>query len=563
MTLRILGSLRLSVDTDDSTAIPRQKEHVQHWVDAPGRDAKVVAWATDTDVSGGLHPFKRPDLGKWFDDNHKGLWDVLCVMKVDRLSRRVAHFSEIVQWCQENGKIIVSTQEGIDMSTPMGKMFAQILAVFAEGELDTIKSRALDAVQTRLAAGMWVAGLPPFGYEIVQVGKGQGKRLEPLDHYMELAQEIATKVLDGESLRSISRDLAARGEPTWLSRIQPNSKRAQESKWSNSSIRGMMLNPKIAGLYTYKGEIVEDAEGNPRMITDKPLLDLVTWNKVVLKLRDNQAFGPQVTKSKAMLVGVSMCGSCGGPLTKAVYTNRKPAKGDRPAKEWHYSRYKCSRHKVQGTCESAAAVASADLEGEFTKVFLEHMGHLPEARELAADLHDPSGDILATQSRLERLKADFGAGKYDTTEKEEVYWSLLNSQSAKLSRLRAQLEEYEEHQGKFALTGRTFADIWNSRDDEGKQLFLKEHQVAVKVYRDPIPSAPFGFMVQLGDVRRMAKAVHVELTDDLAHGVITYNLPTQEHVLGKELDERQLRIGLDVIDAIEASLRLAASESTA
>src|SRR5688572_24148649 len=148
MTLRVLGSLRLSVDTDDSTAIPRQKEHVQHWVEAPGRDAQVVAWATDTDVSGGLHPFKRPDLGKWFDDEHKDLWDVLCVMKVDRLSRRVAHFSEIVQWCQDNGKIIVSTQEGIDMSTPMGKMFAQILAVFAEGELDTIRSRALDAVQT-------------------------------------------------------------------------------------------------------------------------------------------------------------------------------------------------------------------------------------------------------------------------------------------------------------------------------------------------------------------------------------------------------------------------------
>lgn len=557
MTLRVLGSLRLSVDTDDSTAIPRQKEHVQHWVEAPGRDARIVAWATDTDVSGGLHPFKRPDLGKWFDDEHKGLWDALCVMKIDRLSRRVAHFSEIVQWCQENGKIIVSTQEGIDMSTPMGKMFAQILAVFAEGELDTIRSRALDAVQTRLASGMWVAGLPPFGYEIVQVGKGKGKRLEALPHYMELAQEIAKKILDGESLRSISKDLATRGEPTWLSRIQPNSKRAQESQWSNSSIRGMMLNPKIAGLYTYKGEIVEDDAGNPRMIADTPLLDLATWNKVVLKLADNRAFGPKVTKSQAMLVRVATCGSCGGPLTKAVFTNRKPAKGDRPAKEWHYSRYKCSRHKVQGTCESAAAVDSAELEGELTKVFLEHMGHLPEAREVAADLHDPSSDITATQARLDRLKADFGAGKYDAPEKEEVYWSLLNSQSAKLSRLRTQFAEYEEQRGKFALTGRTFADIWNSRDDEGKQLFLREHRVAVKVYRDPIPGKPFGFMVQLGDVRRMAKAVHVELTDDVAHGVVTHNLPTQQHVASQQLDERQLQIGLDVIDAIEASLRLA------
>ncbi|MCY0947926.1 hypothetical protein [Streptomyces antarcticus] len=81
--------------------------------------------------------------------------------------------------------------------------------------------------------------------------------------------------------------------------------------------------------------------------------------------------------------------------------------------------------------------------------------------------------------------------------------------------------------------------------------------MAVKVYRDPIPGKPFGFMVQLGDVRRMAKAVHVELTDDVAHGVVTHNLPTQQHVASQQLDERQLQIGLDVIDAIEASLRLA------
>lgn len=560
MALRVLGSLRLSVDTDDSTSIPRQQEHVQHWVDAPGRDARVVAWATDTDVSGGLHPFKRPGLGKWFDEDHRGLWDALCVMKVDRLSRRVAHFSEVVQWCQDNGKIIVSTQEGIDMSTPMGKMFAQILAVFAEGELDTIRSRAVDAVQARLTAGTWVAGLPPFGYEIVPIGKGAGKRLEPIDHYRELTKEIANRVLDGESLRSVARDLAARGEPTWLSRIQPNSKRAQESKWSNSSIRGLLLNPKIAGLYTYKGEIVEDSEGNPRLIADKPLLDLATWNKVVLKLQDNRAFGPKVTKSRAMLVGVATCGSCGGPLTKAVYTNRKPAVGDRPAREWHYSRYKCSRQKVQGNCANPAAVNSADVEGEFTKVFLEHMGHLPEARELVADLHDPTSDITATEARLERLKADFGAGKYDAPEKEEVYWSLLNSQSTKLARLRAQLAEYNQQRGKFALTGRTFADIWNSRDDEGKQLFLKQHQVAVKVYRDPIPGEKFGFLVQLGDVRQMARAMHVELTENLVHGVIAYNLPTHEHVLAGQLDERQLRIGMDVIDAIEASLRLAGRE---
>jgi DNA invertase Pin-like site-specific DNA recombinase len=556
MTQRVLGSLRLSVETDDSTGIPRQRDHVQHWVDAPGRDARIVGWATDTDVSGGLHPFKRPDLGKWFTREYEDQWDTLCVMKIDRLSRRVAHFSDIVHWCQERGKIIVSTQEGIDMSTPMGKMFAQILAVFAEGELDTIRARARDAVQTRLAAGTWVAGLAPFGYEFAHMGKGKGKRLQPIEHYQEIAQEIAGKLLDGKSLRSISRELEARGEPTWLSLIQPNSERAQQSRWSNSSIRGIMLNPKIAGLYTYKGEIVEDDQGNPRMIADSPLLDHDTWHRVVLTLRDNRAFGPKVTKSQAMLVGVAACGGCGGPLTKAAFTNRYPAVGNRPARENHYSRYKCSKHQVHGACPSAAAVNTVELEGEFTKLFLEHMGHLPEVRDLGADLYNPTHDIATTQARLDRLKADFGAGKYDGEEKEEIYWSLLDSQTGKMARLRSKLTEFQKNVGKLSPTGRTFADIWNSRDDEGKQLFLKEHQVKILVFRDPLPGKKFGFMIQLGNVRRMAKAARVSLPNDLAHGVITFNLPTEQHVRDQQLDERQLQIGLNVADAIEASLRI-------
>lgn len=76
MSLRPWGSLRFSVEAEDSNAVPRQRDHIQHRVDAPGRDARFVGWATDADASGGLHPFKRPDLGKWFTGVHGNRWDV-------------------------------------------------------------------------------------------------------------------------------------------------------------------------------------------------------------------------------------------------------------------------------------------------------------------------------------------------------------------------------------------------------------------------------------------------------------------------------------------------------
>ncbi|WP_143662777.1 hypothetical protein [Streptomyces sp. CB03238] len=68
-------------------------------------------------------------------------------------------------------------------------------------------------------------------------------------------------------------------------------------------------------------------------------------------------------------------------------------------------------------------------------------------------------------------------------------------------------------------------------------------------------------MVEFGDVQRMAKALRVEMTDDVAHGVITVNLPTEQHVRDGLLNERQLRIALDTVDAIETALRIAEDDA--
>ncbi|GAA2242940.1 hypothetical protein GCM10010145_06640 [Streptomyces ruber] len=77
----------------------------------------------------------RPGLGPWFNERADE-WDVLAVWKLDRPSRKAGHFAEVFEWLQKHGKVIVSVTEGIDMSTPMGKMSAQMIAAFAEGESD-------------------------------------------------------------------------------------------------------------------------------------------------------------------------------------------------------------------------------------------------------------------------------------------------------------------------------------------------------------------------------------------------------------------------------------------
>ena len=85
MTLRLLGGVRLSKLTDESTSPARQRERIEWWTQ--GHDGTVVAIAEDMDTSGAVDPFKRESLGKWLTDTPPEPWDVLVAWKLDRTSR--------------------------------------------------------------------------------------------------------------------------------------------------------------------------------------------------------------------------------------------------------------------------------------------------------------------------------------------------------------------------------------------------------------------------------------------------------------------------------------------
>src|SRR5580704_10446375 len=98
---RVLGACRLSHDTDASTSIERQREDITNRVKADRNDIAHIA--EDTDVSGVISPFERPDLGPWLTEAALiARWDTLMVAKLDRLTRSVRDFGDLLEWCKEN-----------------------------------------------------------------------------------------------------------------------------------------------------------------------------------------------------------------------------------------------------------------------------------------------------------------------------------------------------------------------------------------------------------------------------------------------------------------------------
>ncbi|NEA49211.1 recombinase family protein [Streptomyces sp. SID10815] len=465
---RVLGVVRLSILKDDTTSPEKQRASVEYWSHDPEVGGRVVGWAEDLDVSGAMHPFKRPGLGPWFNERADE-WDVLAVWKLDRLSRKAGHFAEVFKWCQDHGKAIVSTTEKIDMSTPMGKMFAQIIAAFAEGELDTIRARALSGSAARRAKGVWIGGVEPYGYHFERQEEG-GKKLVQDRVYAELFHEIVGRIKGDWSAYKVALDLNKRGMPTWRDHLRiMKGEEPRGIAWTANAIRAIVMNPTVAGIYTYKGENVVDENGENVRITDEPLMDFSEWSEFVAILKSDRSVR-RSTPSRSMLGGVAICHGCGSRMS----SNKKTKENGRVH---HY--YACNSVNT-GTCSTPGRVRRDDLDmavGNFVKVTL---GPLPVMERVGNSISHAKTELAEAEVMLDRLEADYLAGRFKTAVQTERYWGQHEFQAAKVERLRDEIKAAEDVPA-WRETGRTYAEEWATKDDEQKRVFLQRHGITVTV----------------------------------------------------------------------------------
>ena len=125
---------------------------------------------------GAVSPWERPGLGPWLTDDRLSMWDALCVAKLDRLTRSLIDFVTLMSWLEARGKTLVCLDPQLDLTTPSGRAFAQILVTFAEYERETIAARVRDAWHKLRTDGQYAGGQVPFGYRPVKLARGWGGR---------------------------------------------------------------------------------------------------------------------------------------------------------------------------------------------------------------------------------------------------------------------------------------------------------------------------------------------------------------------------------------------------
>ena len=82
------------------------------------------------------------------------------VYKLDRISRSILDFANMMELFQQYNVEFVSSTEKFDTSTPMGRAMLNICIVFAQLERETIQKRVTDAYYSRSQRALRWAGKP-------------------------------------------------------------------------------------------------------------------------------------------------------------------------------------------------------------------------------------------------------------------------------------------------------------------------------------------------------------------------------------------------------------------
>jgi DNA invertase Pin-like site-specific DNA recombinase len=144
----MLCALYARVSTVDQAA-ENQIRELRRYVDARGWT--VYAAYVDRGVSGSKQ--SRPQLDAMLRESKRRQFDAIAIWSLDRLGRDLKHLIGLLDDLHSLGVSLVSLREGLDWSTPSGRLQAQLLGMIAEFERSRIQERVRAGLQRAKAQG--------------------------------------------------------------------------------------------------------------------------------------------------------------------------------------------------------------------------------------------------------------------------------------------------------------------------------------------------------------------------------------------------------------------------
>jgi len=359
---------RQSVYKEDSISIESQIEFCKY--ELKGSNCREY---TDKGYSG--KNTDRPSFQKLVHDIEQGLISRVVVYKLDRISRSIIDFANLMELFQRYNVEFVSSTEKFDTSTPMGRAMLNICIVFAQLERETIQKRVTDAYYSRCQKGFHMSGRAPYGYKLEPTVIG-GIRTKMMAIDPEAAEQVRLmfemysnpQTSLGDIVRYFSEEgIGFKGGElgrVTLSNVLKNPVYAQAdlALYEFFKNQGASIVNDAAdfsgknGCYLYQGQEVSEHKSKSlkdQILVIAPHVGLIssdTWLQCRRRLINNNNFAGVNKKAKnTWLAGKIKCGRCG---TGLVYVSSTA--------DAQY--FRCQKRAIRKSCEGCGTIRVREFE---------------------------------------------------------------------------------------------------------------------------------------------------------------------------------------------------------
>ena len=382
----------------DFTSLDNQRESAESYINSQKNEGWIILPEKYDDGGYTGANTDRPALQKLVADIKEGKINCVVVYKVDRLSRSLLDFVQLLELFEKHNVIFISVTQAFNTNSSMGRLTLNILLSFAQFEREIISERVKDKMGAARKKGKWLGGRPILGYELDKVNR----KLLINAKDAKIVHEVFDLYLKEKSYLSVAKILNDKGYLT-KQYTSKSGKTCGGIKFKNTNIQLILKNVLYIGKVKYNGELYK---GEHETIISEDLFnkaqEIIANNRV---RRDNS----KNTRNTGILNDILRCKAC----DSVMFHTHSSKKGQRK-----YRYYICLNAQKRGysSCPTRSVNAQVIEDAVITNLRAIAANSTDKELKEALIVDSPIWETLFPQEKHRALKLMLKEAAYSATD---------------------------------------------------------------------------------------------------------------------------------------------------